>query len=127
LTHQRVSGGAGFTLSDAVVIEGAGRWIHISGQTAHGAGEKPLKGDLGAQARACFDQIETAMRACGGSLADVARITAYVTDLDDYAAYNLVRGERFAGSLPASTTVQVAGLLGEGALIEIDAVAFVRE
>jgi 2-iminobutanoate/2-iminopropanoate deaminase len=125
LNVERISGATGFTLSDAVVIEGTGRWIHVSGQIARGAGEKPLKGDLGAQANVCFDQIDEVLRACDGSLADVARITAYVTSLDDYAAYNRVRGERFASSPPASTTVQVAGLLGEGALIEIDAVAFV--
>jgi enamine deaminase RidA (YjgF/YER057c/UK114 family) len=53
-------------------------------------------------------------------------VTAWLTSLDEYAEYNRVRGERFGSNLPASAAVQVAGLL-RGALIEIDAIAFVPE
>ena len=45
---------------------------------------------------------------------------------DEYGDYNRVRGERFGANLPASAAVQVAGLL-RGALIEIDAVAFIPD
>ena len=75
------------------------------------------------QANGCIDQIEAALRAVGGSLQHVVRITAWLTRLDEYGEYNRVRGERFGANLPASAAVQVAGLL-RGALIEIDAVAF---
>ena len=64
--------------------------------------------------------------AVGGSLADVVRITAWLTSLDEYREYSRVRGERFGKNLPASAAVQVAGLL-QGALIEIDAVAFIPD
>jgi len=66
------------------------------------------------------------LRAVGGSLEHVVRITAWLTSLDEYGEYNRVRGERFGASLPASAAVQVAGLL-RGALIEIDAVAFIPD
>jgi 2-iminobutanoate/2-iminopropanoate deaminase len=56
----------------------------------------------------------------------VVRITVYLTGLDDYAEFSRVRAERFGDSLPASAAVQVAGLL-LGALVEIEAVAFVAE
>jgi 2-iminobutanoate/2-iminopropanoate deaminase len=61
-----------------------------------------------------------------GSLAHVVRVTAWLTSLDEYGEYNRVRGERFGTNLPASAAVQVAGLL-RGALIEIDAVAFIPD
>jgi enamine deaminase RidA (YjgF/YER057c/UK114 family) len=55
---------------------------------------------------------------------DVVRITAYLTDLADYAAYARARTAAFGDALPASAAVQVAGLLA-GMSIEIDADAFV--
>ena len=60
---------------------------------------------------------------------DYARIMDPVTQRkvqSTYAEYSRVRGERFGKNLPASAAVQVAGLL-QGALIEIDAVAFIPE
>jgi 2-iminobutanoate/2-iminopropanoate deaminase len=124
---RRVAGPAGFSLSDAVAVDAPGTWIHISGQVARDAGGEGLRGDLAAQAHACFDQIADALERAGASLEHVVRISAYVTTFENYAAYNDVRAARFAGAPPASTTVQVAGLLGDGAVIEIDAVAFVPD
>jgi 2-iminobutanoate/2-iminopropanoate deaminase len=121
----RVPGRGGFSLSDAVAIDLPGRLIYVSGQIAGEAASDQLRDNLAAQADACFDQIAATLERCGASLAHVIRITSYVTTLADYASYNELRAERFGQARPASTTVQVAGLLGEGALIEIDAVAFV--
>ena len=110
-----VSGSASY--SKAVVVSGPGRTVYVSG------GLSP-KGSMAEQANACIDQIESTLRAVGGSLEHVVRITAWLTRLDEYSEYNRVRGERFGANLPASAAVQVAGLL-QGALIEIDAVAFI--
>ena len=93
--------------------------MYVSGNLAPG-------GSLAEQANGCFDRIEEALRAVGGSLEHVVRITAWLTRLDGYREYNRVRGERFKANLPASAAVQVAGLL-QGALIEIDAVAFIPD
>ena len=112
-----VTGGASY--SKAVVVSGPGRTVYVSGNLARG-------NSLAEQTNGCFDQIESALRAAGGSLEHVVRITAWLTRLDEYAEYNRVRGERFGKNLPASAAVQVAGLL-QGALIEIDAVAFIPD
>ena len=112
-----VSGSASY--SKAVVVSGPGRTVYVSGNLARG-------NSLAEQTNGCFDQIESALRGVGGSLEHVVRITAWLTRLDEYAEYNRVRGERFGKSLPASAAVQVAGLL-QGALIEIDAVAFIPD
>jgi enamine deaminase RidA (YjgF/YER057c/UK114 family) len=106
--------GASFSVSTSV--HGPGRTIYVSGVLAPGD-------TLAQQTAGCFDEIEEVLRAAGGTLADVARITTYLTSLEEYGEFARVRAERFAGALPASTAVQVAGLLLD-ALVEIDAVAF---
>jgi enamine deaminase RidA (YjgF/YER057c/UK114 family) len=105
--------------SKAVVVRGGGRTVYVSGQISPG-------GSLAQQTNGCIDQIEAALRAVGGSLEHVVRITAWLTRLDEYSEYSRVRGERFGANLPASAAVQVAGLL-QGALIEVDAVAFIPD
>ena len=119
MSIQRLPGAGSATFSKAVVISGPGRTVHVSG------GISP-RGGMAEQANGCIDQIEEALRAVGGSLEHVIRITAWLTSLDEYGEYNRVRGERFAANLPASAAVQVAGLL-RGALIEIDAIAFIPD
>ena len=116
---ERVPVAGAATYSKAVVVRGAGRTVYVSGNIASG-------GSLAEQANGCIDQIDEALRAVGGSLEHVVRITAWLTRLDEYGEYNRVRGERFGAHLPASAAVQVAGLL-RGALIEIDAVAFIPD
>ena len=116
---QRVPGGGPATFSKAVAVSGPGKTIYVSGNLSP-------KGSLADQTNGCFDLIEAALRDVGGSLEHVVRITAWLTSLDEYREYNRVRGERFGKNLPASAAVQVAGLL-QGALIEIDAVAFIPD
>jgi enamine deaminase RidA (YjgF/YER057c/UK114 family) len=116
---QRVPGAKGASFSKAVAVSGAGKTVYVSGHLAPGKG-------MAEQTNGCFDQIEAALKEVGGSLANVVRITAWLTSLDEYSAYSRVRGERFGANLPASAAVQVAGLL-QGAVIEIDAVAFIPD
>src|SRR5687768_286103 len=116
---ERIPGARGATFSRAVAVSGTGKTVYVSGHLAPGK-------SMAEQTNGCFDQIEQALKAAGASLAHVVRITAWLTSLDEYAAYARVRGERFGATLPASAAVQVAGLL-QGALIEIDAVAFIPE
>lgn len=119
MSIERVPNPTGATFSKAVAVSGPGRTLYVSGNIAPG-------GSLAEQANGCFDRIEAALAAAGGRLEHVVRITAWLTSLDAYAEYNRVRGERFGTCLPASAAVQVAGLL-QGALIEIDAIAFVPD
>ena len=111
--------------SDVVSVEGPGRWIHVAGQVGMDA-EGKVKGDLAAQAHATFDHIERILGKVGAGMADVVKITVYLTSLDDYASFSKVRAERFGDVLPASAAVQVAGLLLD-AEVEIETVAFVPE
>ena len=119
MSIQRLSVGGTATFSKAVVVSGPGRTVYVSGNISP-------HGSLAEQTNGCIDEIEAALRAVGGSLEHVVRINAWLTRLDEYAEYNRVRVERFGASLPASAAVQVAGLL-RGALIEIDAIAFIPD
>jgi len=110
--------------SDTVTAVGPGRLIHVAGNVGFGADGKVVPGGLGAEAKATFDNIERALEQAGAGMSHVVKINAFVTSLDEYPDYAAVRAERFGETLPASATVQVAGLLA-GAQIEIDAIAFV--
>ncbi|MHB8242164.1 MAG: RidA family protein [Solirubrobacteraceae bacterium] len=110
--------------SDAVTAVGPGRLIHVSGSVGFGPDGKVVPGGMGAEAKATFDNIERTLQKAGADMSHVVKINAFVTSLDEYADYASERARRFGEELPASATVQVAGLL-VGAQIEIDAVAFV--
>jgi 2-iminobutanoate/2-iminopropanoate deaminase len=109
----------------AVVVPlGLRSMIFISGEIGRDHTGKIVAGDFAAEARQCFANIKVALRRAGADFKDVVRITAYVKDLADYAAYAQVRNEIFTTGWPASASVGVSDLL-LGARIEIDAVAVV--
>ena len=65
------------------------------------------------------------LTAGGSSFADVAKVTVFLTDVDDRAKINPVRQEFFGDTRPASTLVEVSALAIPGAKIEVEAVAVV--
>jgi len=122
---ERQAGPPGLSFSNSLrVQEPAGTWIYVSGQFGTDEADALAPGGLAAESRAALENVLKAVREAGGTAADVVKITAYLTSLDDYPRYNEVRREVFGPDLPASTAVAVAGLILPAA-IEIDAVAFV--
>ncbi len=110
-----------YTFSPAVR---AGNLLFISGTTAadeHGQIVGP--GDIVAQTRYIFEKFGRLLRAAGGGFEHIVATTDYVTTTDNYARTAAVRLEFFGDRFPTATGVIVAGLLREGALIEISAVA----
>ena len=100
-----------------------------TGDTVYLSGQIPLdpvdmtliSGGMEAQVHQVLDNLEAVARAAGGSLDALARITIYLTDLDDFATVNEIMADRFSTPYPARSTVQVAGL-PKGAAVEIDAI-----
>ena len=78
------------------------------------------------QARACFAKIAGLVEAAGGSLADVAKLTVYLTDMADRPQLARARNEFFAGRMPASTLIGVSALAEPHYRVEIEAVAFLE-
>jgi 2-iminobutanoate/2-iminopropanoate deaminase len=123
---ERQAGPEGMSFSDSLrVHDSSGTWVYLSGHFGMDEAGAIVPGGLAAQSRAALESLVQAVREAGGTAADVVKITAYLTSLDDYMLYNQVRREVFAPSFPASTAVGVATLIFPEAAIEIDAVAFV--
>jgi enamine deaminase RidA (YjgF/YER057c/UK114 family) len=81
--------------------------------------------DMRVQTRRAFDKLASVMREAGGSLADVVKLTVFITDMRNRDAYGEVRAEFFRAEPPASTLVQVVALATPGALVEIEGIAVV--
>ncbi len=110
------------SLSQAVK---AGGWLYISGQIALDPGGNVVgKGDMRAQSQRVFENIAAILQQAGGTVDNLVRITAYLTDMSRYQEYNEVRTKFLGARPPASTTVQVAGLAFDGLVVEVDAVAY---
>jgi enamine deaminase RidA (YjgF/YER057c/UK114 family) len=106
----------------------AGPLLYVSGMTAWGDDRKIVGEDLPAQARFIYEKLGRVLREAGADFADVVETTDYVTTFDGYEKTAALRREIFGeGPYPASTGVRVAGLVREGALIEISAVAWLGD
>ena len=107
----------------ATRLEG-GRLLYISGQVAWDAnGTVVGKGDIGAQARQVFHNLRRVLQAAGGDLANLLKITTYITKIEDFPAVAAARSSVFQGELPASTLIVVKGLFHPDFLIEVEGVA----
>jgi aryl-alcohol dehydrogenase-like predicted oxidoreductase/enamine deaminase RidA (YjgF/YER057c/UK114 family) len=98
--------------------------IVVSGTTAtHGSGRLIGAGDAAAQTTYILDKIAASLAAVGGRLEDVVRTRVYLTDVEDWRAVCEVHGRYFGEIRPANTLLQVAGLIGAGYKVEIEAEA----
>jgi len=98
--------------------------ILVSGTTAT-HGQRLIGGsDAEAQAHAVIDKVEGALRSLGATLDDVVRTRLYVARAEDAMAVSWAHGRRFGAIKPANTLV-LAGLVGEGYLVEMEAEAVV--
>lgn len=118
--------------SDSVTIDlgGGARLIFLTGKTGidyDGAVRDPagrvLAGGIVDQTKVAFARIEQALARVGATMNDIVRLTTYLTDMNDVAAYLGVRAGVFQRELPAASTVEVSAIGRQGALIEIDAIA----
>ena len=101
--------------------------IAVSGTTAtHGSGHLIGKNDAAVQTTYILDKITASVRALGGRLEDVIRTRIYLTNADDWQAVSQVHGRYFGQIRPANTMLQVAALIGDGYLVEIEAEAVVE-
>ncbi len=112
--------------SHAAVVNG-GRLVFVSGQVALDAGGQLVgRGDFRKQAEQVFANLGHALRAAGADVTDIVALDTFLVNLADLPAYREVRQQFLAPRRtppPTSTTVQVAGLVVEGALLEVSAVA----
>jgi 2-iminobutanoate/2-iminopropanoate deaminase len=100
------------------------RLIFVSGQ----GGTDPATGRIAAtveeQTEQCLKNVQTILQAAGSGLPHVLRCGVFLLDMGAFKQMNGVYARMFGEHRPARTTVQVAGLPGEGLLVEIDAIAY---
>lgn len=105
----------------------AGDTLYVSGYgPVDPATGKEVADDVGAQTEQVLENIERTVAAAGGSLADLVKVTVYLTDLDDYDAMNDAYGARFSSTPPARVCVEVSRLPGDVG-VEMDAIAFLGD
>lgn len=102
----------------------AGNTLYVSGQVPRTVDNEAVDpGDLEAQVRQVFDNLEAVLVAAGGSPDDIVKLTTYLTHRDQFATWRKVRDSRFREPYPASTLVIVDSLSYPEYLVEVDAIA----
>ena len=109
-----------------VEVTGPNKTIYISGQIAYDKEGKLVgAGDMQAQAEQVFKNLEAALTAAGAKFSDVVKMNSYITDMSKIQAVRDVRAMYFKDVSPASTFVQVAGLVRPELLLEVEVIAVV--
>lgn len=105
----------------------SGRMVVISGQVPlDGKGRLVGAGDPEAQVRQVFENLKTALAAAGAEMEQLVKLTYFLTDLADLDVVRRVRDECISQeNPPASSLVQVSGLVNPAFRVEIEALAAV--
>lgn len=115
-------------------IKRAGDYLFVSGTSARrpdnsiaGADVDALgttRLDIRAQTRAVIENVRDILASAGASLSDIAEISTFLVNMNDFGGYNEVYGEYFDHQGPARTTVAVHQLPHPHLLIEMKAIAY---
>ena len=107
------------TYSQAVRV---GDTVYLSGQIPLVPATMELvDGDMEAQIRRVFDNLQAVARATDGDLSDVVKLNIFLTDLAHFPLVNQLMAEYFNEPYPARAAIGVASL-PKGAAVEMDAV-----
>ena len=105
-----------------------GPHVWVAGTTATGAdGRIVAPGDAAAQARQVLGNVRAALERAGARLEHVVRTRIYVRNVGDWEAIGRAHGEYFGAIRPASTMVEVSGLVDPQMLVEIEVDAYVTD
>jgi reactive intermediate/imine deaminase len=106
----------------------AGDFLFISGQIAlDRAGNFVGEGDARAQTRQVFENIRAILHTAGGTLDDIVKMTAFLTDMKDRMACAEARREVIPSDFPAMTLCEVSQLVIPQAKIEVEAIALLPQ
>ena len=106
------------TYSQAVRCGGT---VYLAGQIGLDPATMELVAGIDPQIRRVFENLKAVAQAAGGGLADVVKLTVYLTDLGNFARLNEIMATYFTEPYPARAAVGVASL-PRGALVEVDAI-----
>jgi len=117
--------------SNGIVIPADARTLFIAGQIAWNAQQELVgREDFARQFAQALDNVVAVVTAAGGTGQDLVQLTVFVTDKQAYLASTRAIGEHWKQTIgrhyPTMALVEVADLLEEGALVEIQGVAALR-
>jgi reactive intermediate/imine deaminase len=123
MTHRRIC------TDDAPKAIGSYSQAIQTGETVYLSGQVPLDptsmkvvdGPIERQIERVFENLKAVAEAAGGSLANIAKLTVYLTDLDHFSRVNEVMARYFEEPFPARAAIGVAAL-PLGVPVEIDAI-----
>jgi 2-iminobutanoate/2-iminopropanoate deaminase len=103
-----------------------GDTVHLSGIVAFDSeGNIVGAGSVYEQATQVFINIEEALASTGASMADVIKITTFLTDISGYGEFGKARTEAFPNSVPASAAYEISALIKPELLVEVEAIAVI--
>ena len=108
--------------SQAVVANGM---VYTSGQIALTPEGVMLEDDVVIQTKQVLTNLKAVLEEAGSSMNQVVKTTIFIASMDDFGIINGIYEEAFGSHKPARSTVAVK-TLPKNALVEIDAVALVK-
>ena len=111
------------TYSQAILV---GNTLYLSGQIGLDPYSMELVEGIEAQIRRVFDNLKAVCEAAGGTLADIAKLNIFLTDLSNFQLVNQIMGEYFAQPYPARAALGVASL-PKNALVEMDGIVIIPQ
>jgi reactive intermediate/imine deaminase len=116
------------TLPDGTVLPlskgiRAGDFVFLSGQLGFDETGRLAEG-IEAQTRHCLRHVRDLLALADAGLANVVKATVWLTDVADFAAFNRVYAEVFAGQAPPARSTVCSALVLPGARVEIEVVAY---
>jgi len=105
----------------------AGNLLFLSGQVPLAAdGSGPQHGTIDEEARLVLSNVKAILEESGSSMDQVVKVTAYLSDMNDFGSFNTVYAEFFPDNCPARTCIQ-AGRLPLDFKVEVEVIALLPE
>lgn len=104
---------------------GFDRLVFVSGQGGVHPATGKIAPDIATQTAQCLKNVQAILQAAGSDLKYTLRCGVFLLDMKEFPQMNEVYAKTFGEHRPARTTVQVAGLPGDGLRVEIDCIAYV--
>jgi len=124
ITDKAPTPGAQYTQALSLQLSGAVKLVFISGQGPVDSDSQPVGvGDIDAQVRQTFANIQALLDAAGGGLEHLAEMTIYLRDINDRPAVTKVRQEVLARPYPTATMVEIKDFASPDWMIEISGLA----
>ncbi|MBL4758371.1 MAG: RidA family protein [Rhizobiales bacterium] len=112
--------------SHAIGVPANARSLYVSGQVGIDK-DGNLGCDVGEQTHIVWQNISLILQDAGMELADIVKVTAYLTDPADLPAYGKARSEILGDARPCSTLLFVSALVHPEWKIEVEVVAAKEE